>query len=151
MAEHRATISWKRESTGFDYDEYNRDHDWRFEGGIVVSASAAPEFKGSANCVDPEQALVASLSSCHMLTFLALASRKKLTIEEYTDEAVGFLRKNEEGKLAVVLTELHPQVRFASNVELSQEDFDRLHHQAHEACFIANSVKTEIVVKAVRL
>lgn len=145
MSEHRARISWEKSSESFDYEEYNREHEWSFPGGISVQASAAPDFKGKADRVDPEEALVASISSCHMLTFLAIASKKRLTVESYVDEAVGYLEKNENGKLAMTRAVLKPKVQFAEDV--SAEDLKTMHDKAHHNCFIANSVLTEVSIE----
>ncbi len=112
MSEHRATVSWERGSVPFTYETYVRDHAWRFPGGTQIAASAAPEFKGNPDLVDPEGALVAALSSCHMLTFLAVAARKRLVVESYVDEAVGYLEKNEDGKLAITRVVLRPKISF---------------------------------------
>jgi organic hydroperoxide reductase OsmC/OhrA len=146
MSEHKATISWSRGPHEFTYDTYSRDHDWRFEGGTRVAASAAPDFKGNAARVDPEAGFVAAAASCHMLTFLALAARKRLVVERYEDAAVGILEKNDAGKLAVTRITLRPKVAFGG-APPSAESLARLHEQAHEHCFIANSVRTEIEVK----
>lgn len=99
MSEHHAKVVWSRNEVDFSYQTYSRDHLWSFPGGVEVPASAAPDFLGSEQRVDPEEAFVAALSSCHMLTFLAIAAKKRLVIEEYQDEAVGFLEKNDMGKL----------------------------------------------------
>ncbi|MEA2824820.1 MAG: hypothetical protein QOF03_1302 [Alphaproteobacteria bacterium] len=144
--EHHATILWRRTSESFTYDSYNRAHEWRFDG-LAVPASAAPEFRGDATRVNPEEAFVASLSSCHMLTFLALAAKKRFSLDSYSDEAVGYLEKNEKGQLAMTRVVLRPQVQWSQGVSVSQSDLDRLHHQAHEGCFIANSVKTDVTVE----
>src|SRR5215831_17713190 len=93
MSEHTATIEWRRETPDFAYETYNRDHNWSFDAGITVRASANPAYSGSESCVDPEEAFVASLSSCHMLTFLAIAARNGRVVERYRDEAVGVLGK----------------------------------------------------------
>ena len=146
MSEHRATVSWKRSSSDFTYDSYNRSHSWRFEGGQEVSASASPDFLGDADRVDPEEGFVASLSSCHMLTFLAIAARKRFVVDSYSDSAVGFMEKNAEGKLAVTRVELRPRIIFGGEKKPSAEELDRMHEQSHNACFIANSVRTEITV-----
>jgi organic hydroperoxide reductase OsmC/OhrA len=146
MSAHTATIRWQNDSTGMDYDRYNRNHTWEIAGNIVP-ASAAPEFKGSAGRVDPEAALVASLSACHMLTFLAIAARKRLVVASYTDQATGWLEKNAAGQLAITRVELRPDVRFAAGAAVSAQDLARLHERAHHECFIANSVKTEVTVK----
>src|SRR5437588_3644663 len=101
MSEHKATVEWKRQTPDFTYESYNRDHVWHFDAGITVRASANPAYLGSESCVDPEEAFVASLSSCHMLTFLALAARKKYVVDAYHDEAVGVLAKDAAGRLAM--------------------------------------------------
>jgi organic hydroperoxide reductase OsmC/OhrA len=146
MSEHRVELDWKRETEGFGYREYSRNHTWRFENGEVVRASAAVEYLGDAACVDPEAAFVASLSSCHALTFLALASMGKLTVESYRDEAVGFLEKDlHSGKPVMTRVELHPVVIFAEGVDVPREQLVELHQRAHHECFLANSVKSEIV------
>jgi organic hydroperoxide reductase OsmC/OhrA len=144
--EHHATILWRRTSESFTYESYNRAHEWRFHS-VTVAASAAPDFRGDATMVNPEEAFVASLSSCHMLTFLALAAKKRLSLDSYTDEAVGYLEKNDKGRLAVTRVVLRPQVRWSQGVSVSQAELDSLHHQAHEGCFIANSVKTDVTVE----
>ena len=147
MSEHRATIDWKRETPDFAYETYNRDHDWQFDAGITVRASASPAYLGSEHCVDPEEAFVASLSSCHMLTFLALAAKKRYVVDGYRDEAIGVLDKDAEGRLAMTKVTLRPQVSFNGEKTPSQEELRQLHDRAHHACFIANSVKTEVVVE----
>jgi organic hydroperoxide reductase OsmC/OhrA len=147
MSEHHATIEWKRETPDFAYETYDRDHDWRFDAGVTVRASANPAYLGSASCVDPEEAFVASLSSCHMLTFLALAARKKHVVDGYVDNAVGVLAKDTAGNLAVTRVTLRPEVRFGGDKQPTGEELRRLHDQAHHACFIAHSVKTEVVVE----
>ena len=144
--EHHATILWRRTSESFTYDSYNRAHEWRFHS-VTVPASAAPGFRGDATMVNPEEAFVASLSSCHMLTFLALAAKKRFSLDSYTDEAVGYLEKNDKGRLAVTRVLLRPQVHWSQGISVSPADLESLHHQAHEGCFIANSVKTDITVE----
>ena len=146
MSEHRAELSWKRTSKTFAYDDYNRRHLWRFDAGIETPASASPNYRGDADCVDPEEAFVASLSSCHMLTFLAIASRKRLLVDAYEDKAVGHLQKNAEGKLAITSVDLHPRVTFAPGTKVDAATLKKMHHDAHEQCFIASSVKTMVIV-----
>jgi organic hydroperoxide reductase OsmC/OhrA len=146
VSEHRASIAWSRGDHDFSYESYSRSHVWRFEGGIEVAASAASEFLGSADLVDPEEAFVASISSCHMLTFLALAARRRLVVESYEDAAVGYMEKNADGRLAVTRVVLDPRVTFGGSKSPSGEGLARLHHRAHEECFIANSVRTSIVL-----
>ena len=147
MSEHKATVDWRRETPDFAYETYNRDHDWSFDAGVTVRASANPAYLGSGSCVDPEEAFVASLSSCHMLTFLAIAARKKLVVDSYHDEAVGVLEKDAGGRLAITRVSLRPAVHFGGEKVPAPAELRQLHDQAHHACFIANSVKTEILVE----
>ncbi|MFZ5481513.1 MAG: OsmC family protein [Myxococcota bacterium] len=144
MSTHHVTLTWRRETPGFDYDTYDRTHRWTFGGGESLKASAAPEYKGDAALPNPEEALVAALSSCHMLTFLAIAARKRLVVDDYEDEPVGTLEKGPDGKVWVTKVVLRPRVRFAHG---PPPDLAALHHKAHELCFVANSVKTEVVVE----
>lgn len=152
MSEHKATIQWTFTGSDFLKGKFSREHTWTFDGGVTVSASAAPSVVpapySSASAVDPEEAFVASLASCHMLTFVWLASRAGFAIENYRDEAIGKMAKNERGVPWVSLVTLRPEIAWSGEKRPTPEDLDRLHHQAHEQCFIANSVKTEIVVAA---
>ncbi len=145
MSEHSVTIDWNRDGRDFTYELYGRDHTWTFAGGAVVSASAAPGFRGSPDLIDPEEAFVASLSSCHMLTFLALAAKGKFVVDRYTDHAVGHMGKNDEGRFAVARVELAPAIAFAGNAPTAEE-LAGLHDNAHDLCCIANSVKTHVTV-----
>jgi len=147
MSEHTVTIDWQRETPDFEYQSYNRDHDWVFDAGITVRASATPDYQGNERCADPEEAFVASLSSCHMLTFLAIACKRRFTVDGYRDQAVGILGKDQTGRLAMTRVTLSPQIRFSGGKTPTQEELAQMHDQAHHACFIANSVKTEIVVE----
>jgi organic hydroperoxide reductase OsmC/OhrA len=146
MSEHRATIDWRRSSADFTYMTYNRAHDWHFKAE-TVPASATKEYRGDENRVNPEEALVAALSSCHLLTFLAVAAKRKLSLDAYRDDAVGVLEKNAEGKLAITRVTLRPQIKWSPGVTVSAADLEKMHHDAHVGCFIANSVKTEVVVE----
>ena len=143
MSEHRAIVEWQRGDAAFGYETYSRNHTWQFENGLRVEASAAPDYFGDATRVDPEEAFVASISSCHMLTFLALAARKRWVVDRYRDAAVGTLEKNADGKLAITRVVLHPDVGFAGDTPSTQQ-IEKAHHQAHEHCFIANSVHTQV-------
>lgn len=146
MSEHVATIIWERTSKSFGYKEYNRRHLWRVDAGFDIMASAAPTYLGDEDCIDPEEAFVASLSSCHMLTFLAIASKKRLVVDKYEDKAVGHMEKNAEGRLAVTRVDLYPRIGFADGTLIDAETLSEMHHAAHEHCFIANSVTTKIVI-----
>jgi organic hydroperoxide reductase OsmC/OhrA len=147
MSEHHAGVRWKRASADFTYASYNRAHEIVFKNGdITLSASATPAYKGDANRVDPEEAFVASLSSCHMLTFLAICALKKLTVESYEDAAVGYMEKGANGRMQITRVLLHPVVRFADGANVTEEMLADFHRQAHEGCFIANSVSTVVTV-----
>jgi organic hydroperoxide reductase OsmC/OhrA len=148
MSEHKVTLEWKRETDSFSYETYNRDHVLVFEGGIRVPASAAPAYRGNSAHVNPEDALVAALSSCHMLTFLAVAAKKQLVVDRYSDHAVGVLEKNQKGKLAITRVILHPRIVFGGSISPTQEQITALHERAHSECFIANSVTTDVTVEA---
>jgi len=146
MSEHRATIGWQRSSADFTYQTYNRAHEWQFTAA-TVPASATKEYRGDESRVNPEEALVAALSSCHMLTFLALAAKHKLSLDSYRDEAVGVLEKNAAGKLAITRVTLKPKIVWSAGVTVTAELLAKLHHDAHENCFIASSVHTEVTVE----
>lgn len=146
MSAHRVTVAWKNNGKDFSYHAYDRSHTWTFEGGINVEASGAPEFLGNPSYANPEEAYVASLSSCHMLTFLSIASRKRLVVVSYSDKAAGFLTKNDKGRLAITRVELNPVILFTGD-QPSQETIDYIHELSHKECFIANSVLTEVIVK----
>ena len=145
MSEHKATIKWSRAGKDFTYKTYSRDHNWSLNGNDVP-ASATTAYLGSPNRVDPEAALVASLSSCHMLTFLALAANKGFVVDSYEDAAVGHLEKNAQGKFAVTRVELHPKIAFGGTKQPAAADLEWLHDKAHKECFIANSVLTDVRV-----
>ena len=148
MSEHKATIVWARNGADFGYKTYPRDHAWRFDNGIEIPGSAAPAYLGNPDRVDPEGAFVAALASCHMLTFLALASNRGFVVDSYEDCAVGHLGKNANGKMAVIRIDLHPQITFSGAKLPAHTDLDWLHDKAHKECFIANSVNTEVTVAA---
>ncbi len=146
MSEHLASIRWNRNDQPFDYEHYPRDHEVRFERGQRLTGSAAPAYFGSAEGVDPEEMLVAALSSCHMLTLLAIAAKKGWVVDTYEDDAVGTLGKNADGRAAVTHTVLRPRIVFAGDAPTAQEQ-QKLHESAHRNCFIASSVKTEVTVE----
>ena len=152
MSEHKAIINWKRTGPDFLKGKYSREHTWSFDGGVVVPASPSPSvvptpYSNAAN-VDPEEAFVAAVSSCHMLTYVWLASREGFQVDSYNDEAIGLMSKNERGVAWVSSITLHPQIAYSGERLPTAADEERLHHKAHEECFIANSIKTEVVVKA---
>lgn len=144
MSEHVASLSWNREGLPFDYRSYSRNHAWDFGDGVTLTASAAAQFRGDPTQVDPEQAFVASLASCHMLTFLAICAMGRITVESYTDRAVGHLSKNEAGKFVISQIDLYPKIEFAEGQQPDREKLEQLHHKAHEDCFLANSVTCSI-------
>jgi organic hydroperoxide reductase OsmC/OhrA len=151
MSEHKATISWKRTSEEFLKGKYSREHTWMFDGGAVVQASSSPTVVpvpySNPAYVDPEEAYVASLSSCHMLTFLYLAGRQGFQVDSYDDAAVGVMTKNERKIPWISTVTLNPRVVYGGTKRPTAAEEEQLHHGAHEQCFIANSVKTEIIVK----
>jgi organic hydroperoxide reductase OsmC/OhrA len=150
MSEHKAIISWKRTSPDFLSGKYSREHTWSFDGGVTVLASPSPSVVptpySNPAYVDPEEAFVASISSCHMLTYLYLASREGFQVDSYHDEAVGRMTKNEKGVPWVSSVALHPKIIYSGDKLPIPADEERLHHAAHEQCFIANSIKTEVTV-----
>jgi organic hydroperoxide reductase OsmC/OhrA len=148
MSEHKLALTWKRGDKPFEYQKYSRDHTWKFEGGHEMQASAAPAYLGNPNLVDPEEAFVASLSSCHMLTFLAIACKKKFVLDEYVDDAVGIMEKNSEGRLAITRVTLRQRLKFSGEKQPTAQEIEEMNHGAHEQCFIANSVKTEVKVES---
>jgi organic hydroperoxide reductase OsmC/OhrA len=150
MAEHRATIRWNYSGADFHKGRYSREHTWTFDGGVVVPASPAPSsvpvpYSNPAN-VDPEEAFVASIASCHMLTFLFLVSKTTFQVSAYEDHAVGTMVKNERGVPWVNQVILRPRITWVGETHPTEDVLEELHHQAHAQCYIANSVKTEIVV-----
>jgi organic hydroperoxide reductase OsmC/OhrA len=150
MAEHRAHIRWAYTGGEFAKGRYSREHSWTFDGGVTVPASPSPSivpapFSNPAS-VDPEEAYVAAIASCHMLSFLYVASRAGIEVLRYDDEAVGHMTRNERGALWVSSVELRPRVVYAPGTAPSAEREAELHHRAHDECFIANSVRTDIRV-----
>ena len=150
MADIKATISWKRTSPDFLKGKYSREHTWTFDGGVTVAASSSPAvvpvpYSNPAH-VDPEEAFVASVSSCHMLTYIYLASKQGYQVDSYHDEAVGAMTKNEQGVPWVSSIILNPKIACSGDKVPAPEDEERLHHLAHEQCFISNSIKTKVTV-----
>ncbi|MBB1318059.1 OsmC family protein [Shewanella sp. SR43-4] len=141
----KLTVNWQ--SSPSEEGEFNRDHEVKFGTGQSIQASSAPEYKGNADKVNPEESLLAALSSCHMLTFLAIAHLKRLPVASYVDNATADLGKNEAGKVAVVKMTLAPKVTFAQGVDVDEETLAKIHEKAHANCFIANSLACEVEIK----
>ena len=143
---------WQRNQANFVDKKYSREHIWKFDGGIEVGASSSPQVVplpySNPTCVDPEEAFVAALSSCHMLSFLYIAAKKKYVVESYSDRAVGYTNKIEGRKVAVTNVTLRPQVIFAGDNLPTERQVEEMHEEAHDICFIANSVKTEINIES---
>lgn len=153
MAQYSADLSWERGDQDFLDNRYSRRHELRFDGGAVVAASSSPHVVplplSDPAGVDPEEAFVASLASCHMLWFLSLAAKAKYRVDSYHDHALGVMGKNPQGRTAMTLVTLHPDVRFRGDRKPSRTELDELHHKAHQSCFIANSVKTVVLCEPV--
>jgi organic hydroperoxide reductase OsmC/OhrA len=151
MSEHLATIRWQRGDAAFAGGKFSRVHSWSFDGGVTVEAAASPSvvpaMYNSESAVDPEEAFVASVASCHMLTFLFYAMKGGFIVDSYDDNAVGAMTKGDNGVPWVSAITLHPRVVFSGDKRPSAQDLDHLHHEAHEKCFIANSVKAQIKVQ----
>jgi organic hydroperoxide reductase OsmC/OhrA len=150
--EYRATVRWTRNGAAFTDNRYSRGHVWRFDGGTEVPASSAPSSVklpySVAEAVDPEEALVAATSSCHMLFFLAFAAHAGFVVERYEDDAVGTMTKNDNGKLYVSRIVLKPAIVFAGEKLPTEAEVEALHHRSHDECYIANSILAEVVVEA---
>ena len=147
MSEHKASIQWKRDSEDFNIKTYNRDHEVRFENGVAIPTSAAAAFNGNPELNNPEDLFVASVMSCHMLTFLAVAAIKKFTVDLYTDNAEGFLEKDSSGKMVMNRIILRPQIVFNGSHKPTPEELEVLHEKAHRGCFIANSINSAVIIE----
>lgn len=152
MHRYSARTAWSRNGATFSDNRYSRGHEWSFDGGVTVPASASPSIVPApwsvAAAVDPEEALVASASSCHMLWFLSLAAKRGFVVDSYVDDAFGVMEKNADGKLAFSRITLQPNVSFGGATQPTEDEIAFLHHDAHAECFIANSLKCDIVVEA---
>lgn len=148
MTTYSATLRWQRNGAAFTDQRYSRAHEWHFDGGAVVPGSSSPHTVplpySDAAAVDPEEAFVAALSSCHLLWFLHLAAKAGFVVERYEDRADGVMARNAEGRLAMTLVTLRPNAAFAGDRQPTRAEVEVLHHAAHEECFIANSVKSEV-------
>jgi organic hydroperoxide reductase OsmC/OhrA len=153
MSEHRAIIRWKN-NAGADFlkRKYSREHSWSFDGGATVPASSSPHVVpvplSNPACVDPEEAFIASVASCHMLWFLHLAGEAGFSVESYVDEAVGLMAKNSTGAFWISEITLRPQIVYRDGNVPSTAKAEELHHKSHEQCFIANSIRTKVTVVA---
>ncbi len=148
MSEHVAEVVWERGDAPFLDQRYSRRHELRFDGGALWAGSSSPQVvpapMSDPAAVDPEEGFVASISSCHMLWFLSIAAKHGFVVDHYRDRAVGLMGKDAHGRLAITRVTLKPEVRFAGTQEPDEVEVAAMHHEAHESCFIANSVKTEI-------
>jgi organic hydroperoxide reductase OsmC/OhrA len=152
MHKYEATIAWQRGEQKFIDNRYSRAHEWIFDGGLRVPASSSPlsvptPMSNAAN-VDPEEALVAATSSCHMLFFLSFAAKHGFVVESYVDQAYGVMEKNAEGKVALTCITLRPKIVFSGERQPTAQELDAMHHDSHERCYIANSLKSEVIVEA---
>ena len=148
MSHYSAETLWERKDANFLDNRYSRRHMLRFDGGLEVPGSSSPSVvplpMSDASALDPEEAFVSSLSSCHMLWFLTMAVKRKFCVDRYLDAATGVMEKNAEGKVAMTVVTLHPEVTFSGDRLPTRAELDKMHHDAHEACFIASSVKTDV-------
>ncbi len=148
MSLYSAETLWERKDANFLDNRYSRRHVLRFDGGLEVPGSSSPTVvplpMSDASALDPEEAFVSSLSSCHMLWFLTMAVKRKFCVDRYFDAATGVMEKNAEGKVAMTVVTLHPEVTFSGEKLPTRAELDKMHHDAHEACFIASSVKTDV-------
>ena len=148
MIQYSAEVLWLRGEQDFLGNRYSRKHLLRFDGGVEVPASSSPHVvplpMSDAAAVDPEEMFISSLSSCHMLWFLSIASRHKFCIDRYSDAAIGIMERNKQGKMLMSVVTLKPEVQFSGTLIPTREQITQMHHEAHEECFIANSVKTEV-------
>lgn len=151
MATYSASISWNRNGQLFTDNRYSRAHSWRFDGGIEVPASASPHIvplpMSVEAAVDPEEAFVAALSSCHLLWFLSIAAKRGHVVDTYVDDAVGIMAKNDAGKLMITTVTLRPLVVFGGTKPVDSITLDALHHAAHAQCFIAQSVRSDVRIE----
>ena len=147
MAEHHVTIRWQRTTPDFDYKTFDRTHTWHFSGGQTLQGSSSPTYFGNPTLANPEEGLVAALSSCFMLTFLSIAALKRFVVESYEDQAEGEMGKNEHNKTMVSQITLHPRVVFSSDRLPDAETLAHMYRKAEENCFVSNSLQTEVVIE----
>ena len=153
MQRFEAQINWQRGDAAFSDNRYSRAHQWLFDGGLRVPASSSPLSvplpMSDPAALDPEEALVAALSSCHMLFFLSFAAQRGFIVDAYRDDAVGIMDRNAAGKKALTLITLRPAIAFGGDKQPSRADIDAIHHDAHEQCYIANSIRADVVIEGV--
>ncbi len=151
MPEYVATVAWERGAQPFADNLYSRAHEWRFDGGLTVPGSSSPHSvslpMSDPAAVDPEEALVAAVSSCHMLFFLSIAAQRGFIVDSYRDPATGTMARNSDGKMAMTRITLAPAIVFGGARQPTGEELDAIHHSAHEKCYIANSIKADVVIK----
>jgi len=153
MQQFEATIAWRRGAQPFTDQRYSRLHQWMFDGGLQIPASSSPLSvplpMSDPAAVDPEEALVAAVSSCHMLFFLSIAAQRGFTVDDYRDQAIGIMDKNADGKLAMTSITLRPAIAFGGGRRPQRAELDAIHHAAHQRCYIANSIKADVAIEAV--
>ncbi|MBW8305252.1 MAG: OsmC family protein [Brevundimonas sp.] len=151
MSEHVATVEWSRNGQAFSDNKYDRAHEWRFDGGAVVRGSPAPTSvpapMSDPAAVDPEEALVAAVSSCELVLFLAYAAKGGFVVDRYRDDAVGLLARDDRGRMSITAVTLRPEATFSGEARPDAAALDDLHHRAHEACYIANSIRAAVSVE----
>jgi len=153
MTDYKASVTWQRDGAKFTDNRYSRLHSWTFDEGLDVPASASPHSVplpySEARAVDPEEALVAAVSSCHMLWFLSIAAKRGVVVERYADRPVGTLGTNAKGKEAITIITLRPEITFGGERQPAPAELDEIHHEAHEVCCLANSVSAEVRLEPV--
>ena len=147
MSEHTAALRWSRHGRDFRYETFSRDHELTFENGQKTLASSAPAFLGNPEALNPETLLVGSLSSCHMLTFLAICAKRGYMVDHYDDAASGLLDKNAEARMAITRITLRPKVVFSGEKQPTTEELAKLHERAHANCFIGSSIRADVAVE----
>jgi len=154
MSEYYALVKWeRRECEAFIDGRYSRGHTWGFDGGLCIPASSSPHIVplpfSVEQSIDPEEAFVASISSCHMLFFLSIAAKRKYIVKSYVDDAIGVMAKDDSGKTSITKVTLRPKVVFEGDLVPSKDELENMHHVSHEQCFIANSVKSAINIEMI--
>ena len=147
MSAHKIDLSWRRETPDFKYETYDRTHNITFEGGVKIKTSSAPIYQGNAELPNPEELLIAAVSSCFMLTFLAIAAKAGFVIDQFHDHAIGTLDKNSTGKIAITQIELNPKIDFGGEKKPDDATLQQMLKKSHAYCFITNSVTAEVKIK----